>query len=337
MILSRSGHRLPRRPPRLRLRSAGRGGTMNFIDMRSLSGEARHARHARRLRVIGLRQAGATYVEIASQTGLSRTGVFDICKRFGTTGPGALVDGPNGRKNGHARLLLPAQESQVRSLIADGTPDRFSLAGVLWTPEGVARLIDQHLGIRLQRRTMRVYLARWGYVRHARMERSKVRAPQALQHWLDRDLPAIEARARLEDAEIQWAHEGPLTDVSGEPLLPAPSVAMLVAPGGLPGEGLVLSTVTNKGSRRWMMVHRPLDAAACIDFLRRLTRGRHHKIFLMLDRMHVPQAEVVKAWLAEHDELVEVFRLPRRGAVQVRPARSQGGLPLSSVDPADPS
>ncbi|OLI30721.1 helix-turn-helix domain protein, partial [Xanthomonas oryzae pv. oryzae] len=51
---------------------------MEATDMRSLS---RDARHERRVQVIRLRKAGQTYDEIAAQTGLSRTGVFDICKR----------------------------------------------------------------------------------------------------------------------------------------------------------------------------------------------------------------------------------------------------------------
>mgnify|MGYP000870908611 CR=1 FL=1 len=48
---------------------------MEATDMRSLS---RDARHERRVQVIRLRKAGGTYDEIAAQTGLSRTGVFDL-------------------------------------------------------------------------------------------------------------------------------------------------------------------------------------------------------------------------------------------------------------------
>jgi uncharacterized protein YerC len=56
---------------------------MEATDMRSLS---RDARHERRVQVIRLRKAGQTYDEIAAQTGLSRTGVFDICKRHEAAG-----------------------------------------------------------------------------------------------------------------------------------------------------------------------------------------------------------------------------------------------------------
>ena len=84
---------------------------MEATDMRSLS---RDARHERRVQVIRLRKAGGTYDEIAAQTGLSRTGVFDICKRHEAAGAKALRDAPSGRKSGDGRLLDAAQEAMVR-------------------------------------------------------------------------------------------------------------------------------------------------------------------------------------------------------------------------------
>src|ERR1700675_1801500 len=75
---------------------------MKATDMRSLS---RDARHERRVQVIRLRKARYTYEEIATQTGLSRTGVFDICKRHAAAGAPALRDAPSGRETGEGRLL----------------------------------------------------------------------------------------------------------------------------------------------------------------------------------------------------------------------------------------
>lgn len=82
-------------------------GVMEATDMRKLS---RDARHERRVQVIRLRKAGQTYDEIAAQTGLSRTGVFDICKRHEVAGAKALRDAPTGRQSGDGRLLDAAQE-----------------------------------------------------------------------------------------------------------------------------------------------------------------------------------------------------------------------------------
>jgi hypothetical protein len=76
--------------------------------MRSLS---RDARHERRVQGIRLCKAGGTYDEIAVQTGPSRTGVFNICNRYQTAGPKALLDAPSGRKSGDGRRLDGSPEA----------------------------------------------------------------------------------------------------------------------------------------------------------------------------------------------------------------------------------
>jgi transposase len=132
---------------------------MEATDMRKLS---RDARHERRVQVIRLRNAGQTYEQIAAQTGLSKTGVFDICKRHEQAGTKALRDAPHGRKHGDGRLLDATQEALIQKLIADKTPDQLKMPYALWTRASVAELIEHRFGIRLAVRTMGLHLARWG-------------------------------------------------------------------------------------------------------------------------------------------------------------------------------
>lgn len=266
------------------------------VDMRSLGADARYLL---RVQVIGLRDAGKTYGEIASQTGLSRTGVFDICKRHGTVGTMALHDAPNGRKTGDGRALDPAEEVMLRRLLVDHTPDQLSLPGLLWTPAGVAALISRHRGQNLSRRTVTHYLVRWGYVHHPRAMRTDGAAAQGVRRWLDQAYPAIAARARLDDAEIHWFHGTSLQrDDEG------PSRA---------GQGTVMSTRTNQGHWQWMTLPGVIDAPGGIDFLRRLTEPQTGKlVLLVVSRLCLPadDAQIVSEWLAEHDERIEVICLP---------------------------
>ena len=111
---------------------------MKTTDMRSLS---RDARHERRVQVIRLRAAGHTYDAIAAQTGLSRTGVFDICQRHASGGAKALHDAIGGRKSGEGRRLTSQQEAEVRKLICDKTPDQLKMPYALWSRGAVAELI----------------------------------------------------------------------------------------------------------------------------------------------------------------------------------------------------
>ena len=103
---------------------------MEATDMRKLSHDARHER---RVQVIRLRKYGQTYEQIAQQSGLSKTGVFDICKRHEQAGAKALRDAPHGRKHGDGRLLDATQEALIQKLIADKTPDQLKMAYALWT------------------------------------------------------------------------------------------------------------------------------------------------------------------------------------------------------------
>ena len=281
---------------------------MEATDMRKLS---RDARHERRVQVIRLRKAGQTYNEIANQTGLSRTGVFDICKRHEDAGVQALHDAPGGRKTGEKRLLDAAQEATVRQLITDKTPDQLKMAYALWTRGAVADLIEHRFGIRLPVRTMGMYLERWGFTPQKPMKKVYEQSPAAVKKWLDEDYPVIAARAKAEGAEIHWGDESGLRndDVRGRGYAPKGETPVIRVNNKRHGLS-VISTVTNKGQMRWKIFDGALNASILIDFLRRLIRGAKKKVFLILDNLRVHHAKPVKAWLAKHADAIEVFYLP---------------------------
>lgn len=281
---------------------------MEATDMRKLS---RDARHERRVQVIRLRKTGQTYNEIANQTGLSRTGVFDICKRHEDAGVQALHDAPGGRKTGEKRLLDAAQEATVRQLITDKTPDQLKMAYALWTRGAVADLIEHRFGIRLPVRTMGMYLERWGFTPQKPMKKAYEQSPAAVKKWLDEDYPVIAARAKAEGAEIHWGDESGLRndDVRGRGYAPKGETPVILVNNKRHGLS-VISTVTNKGQMRWKIFDGALNASILIDFLRRLIRGAKKKVFLILDNLRVHHAKPVKAWLAKHADAIEVFYLP---------------------------
>lgn len=281
---------------------------MQATDMRSLS---REARHERRLQVIRLRKAGRTYDEIAEIVGLSRTGVFDICKRHEEGGAKALYDAIGGRKFGEDRLLDATQEAQIQKLITDKTPDQLKMPWALWTRAAVAQLIEQRFGIRLQVRTMGKYLARWGFTPQKPMKKAYEQSPAVVKKWLDEDYPAIAARAKAEGAEIHWGDESGLRsdDVRGRGFAPKGQTPVVRVNNKRHGLSII-STVTNKGQMRWRIFDGALNTDILIDFLRRLIKGQSRKLFLILDNLRVHHAKQVKAWLAEHADAIEVFYLP---------------------------
>ena len=231
---------------------------MDATDMRSLS---REARHERRVQVIRLRKAGRTYDEIAAQLGLSRTGVFNICKRHEAGGAKALHDAPGGRKEGDKRLLSAEQEATVRKLIADKTPDQLKMSYALWTRKAVGQLIEQRFGIRLPVRTMGLYLQRWGFTPQKPMRKAYEQSPAAVKKWLDEEYPVIAACAKFEGAEIHWGDETGLRsdDVRGRGYAPQGQTPVVRVNNKRHGLS-VISTVTNKGTMRWKIFEGALNA-----------------------------------------------------------------------------
>lgn len=276
--------------------------------MRSLS---REARHERRVQVIRLRKAGKTYEEIAQQTGLSRTGVFNICSRHAAGGAAALKDAIGGRKVSEKRLLTAAQENAMRKFIQDKTPDQLKLPYALWTRAAVVQLIEERLGVKLAVRTIGKYLARWGFTPQKPMRKAYEQSPAAVKKWLDEDYPVIAARAKTEGAEIHWGDETGLRsdDVRGRSYAPQGQTPVVRVNNKRHGLS-VISSVTNKGVMRWKIFDGALNAGILIDFLKRLVKDAGRKVYLILDNLKVHHSKQVKAWLAEHVDEIEVFYLP---------------------------
>lgn len=276
--------------------------------MRSLS---REARHERRVQVIRLRKAGRTYEEIAQQTGLSRTGVFNICSRHTAAGSAALKDAVGGRKVGEKRLLTAPQENAMRKFIQDKTPDQLKLPYALWTRAAVAQLIQERIGVKLAVRTIGKYLKRWGFTPQKPMRKAYEQSPAAVRKWLDEDYPVIAARAKTEGAEIHWGDETGLRsdDVRGRSYAPQGQTPVVRVNNKRHGLS-VISSVTNKGVMRWKIFEGALNADILIDFLKRLVKDAGRKVYLILDNLKVHHSKPVKAWLAEHVDEIEVFYLP---------------------------
>lgn len=276
--------------------------------MRSLS---REAKFAKRVKVIELRRAGRSYVQIALQVHLSRTGVFDICKRHAVVGIVALHDAPSGRTKGDGRTLSAEQESLPRRQIIDSTPDELAMPEALWNRTAVARLIERRLKIVLPIRTLALYLARWGFTARRPMARVAHTGSHLLSRWLTDRYPLVSAKSKSEGGEVNWGAESKLSDEDAHP--PRETTAATtksIRARRVRRSPSMIYVVTNKGQMRWAAFYAPLDATTLVAFLRRLIRGERKKVFLIMDDLRVPHEDLVQAWLAEHEDEIEAFHLP---------------------------
>lgn len=291
---------------------------MDKTDMRTIGAAGRAER---RRTVVMLRAKEWSYETIAQHTGLSRTGVFNICKRIEAQGRTAIEDRPRGRPLGLCRKLTAQQEGQIQKLILDKTPDQLRMDFALWNRMAVMQLIEDQFGIRLTPQGVGKYLARWGFTPQKPIEKAYEQRPEAVQAWLDTQYPEIAQRAKAEGAEIHWGDETGLRsdDVRGRSYAPAGQTPQIRV--GKRREGLsVMSTVTNRGKVRWKAFEGAMNADILIDFMKRLVKDAKagganasagcKKVFLILDNLKVHHSKPVKAWLQENKAHIEVFYLP---------------------------
>jgi transposase len=182
----------------------------------------------------------------------------------------------------------------------------------LWSRAAVGQLIEQEYGIKLHVRSIGKYLARWGFTPQKPIKRAYEQSPDAVQAWLEGEYPAIEQRAKREGAEFHWGDETALvnTDVRGRSFAPAGKAPVTMTVGGSRQKLSMIATVTNQGKTRWMIIDEAFDADKLIEFLKALIKDAGKKVFLILDNLRVHHSKIVKAWVTERKDQIELFYLP---------------------------
>jgi transposase len=267
--------------------------------------------HERRKQVIRLHKKRYGVMQIVDLTNLSWSAVRAAIDLYDTGGMAALKPKPRGRRSGEGRSLTPEQEAHIRKLIADQRPEQLKLDFALWTRAAVGQLIAQEFKVTLSVRGVGKYLKRWGFTPQKPIRKAYEQSPAAVKKWMEEDYPAIAERAKAEGGEIHWGDETALvnTDVRGRGYAPKGATPVAYAPGTRQKLSMI-STVTNKGQARWMIIDGNFGADRLIEFLEALIKDASKKIFLILDNLRVHHSKPVKAWLADRIDRIEVFYLP---------------------------
>ena len=268
--------------------------------------------HERRKQVVRLHKKGIKVMQIVAMTGLSHPTVRATIDLFDAGGWAGIRPAQRGRNKGDGRVLSQAQEDAIQRMIIDKRPEQLKMDFSLWSRAAVGQLIEQEFGIKLQVRSIGKYLTRWGFTPQKPIKRAYEQNPVAVQAWLEGEYPAIEQRARAEGGEIHWGDETALvnTDVRGRSYAPAGKTPVAMAVGGTRQKLSMIATVTNQGKTRWMIIDEAFDAEKLIEFLQSLIKDAGKKVFLILDNLRVHHSKLVKAWVCERKDQIELFYLP---------------------------
>ena len=245
-------------------------------------------------------------------TRLSYPTVRTAIDLFAAGGWGAIRPTVRGRAKGDGRVLSQAQEDTIQRMIIDKRPEQLKMDFSLWSRTAVGQLIEQAFGIKLQVHSIGKYLNRWGFIPQKLIKRAYEQSPAAVQAWLEGEYPGIEQRARAEGAEIHWGDETALvnTDVRGRSFAPAGKTPVAMAVGGTRQKLSINATVTNQGKTRWMIIEEAFDGEKLIEFLQALIKDAGNIVFLILDNLRVHHSKLVKTWVPERQEQIELLYLP---------------------------
>lgn len=281
---------------------------MDKIDARTLP---LAVLNERRRRAVKLRESGMTLREVAERSELSVPTVMAAHSAYLSGGWSAVNVKPRGRQLGEGRQLSEEEETRIQKMICDRTPDQMKLPFALWSRQAVAQLIGTELGLKLPIRTVGDYLKRWGFTLQKPIKKAYEQRPAEVKQWLDEEYPQIAARAKAEGAEIHWGDETGLRsdDVRGRGYALKGQTPVVRVNNRRESLSLI-STVTNQGKVRWQVFEGAMHADLLIGFFKRLIKDTDRKVFLILDNLKVHHARKAKAWLAEHEDQIEVFYLP---------------------------
>lgn len=281
---------------------------MEKEDARKLSPETQEQL---RKQAIRLKKKGKKYVEIAEIVGVHRNTVSNWCKKYEREGSRGLKPKKRGFEKGQWRTLDATQELEIQGLIVEKTPDQFKLIFALWTRQAVQELIKIRFGLNMPIRTVGEYLRRWGFTPQKPLKRAYEQRPAEVQKWLDDEYPMIAKRAKQEGAEIHWGDEtGVRSDCQhGRGYSPKGKTPVIRLSAKRASINMI-SSITNQGKVRFMIYKDSMNAKMFIKFIKQLIKGADKKIFLILDNMRVHHARVVKEWLKDYTEKIELFFLP---------------------------
>jgi transposase len=277
------------------------------IDARTLSEEAREVVRRRAVEAV---MNGMSQTEAAEVFGVSRQSVAGWVKRYRQEGDKGLVAAKSGRPAGQTQLKGWQAAWVVRAL-TDKSPDQMKLPFALWTRQAVCELIERRFGVSISVWTAGRWLRKWGFTPQKPVRRAFEQNPEAVGTWLEETYPGVRDRARQQGAEIHWGDEmGMRSDHQTGRTWGLKGKTPVVAGTGQRFGCNLISSVTNRGTLRFMVFKERFTANVFIEFLGRLIKDAGRKVILIVDNHPVHRSKKVRQWLARRQGQIELVFLP---------------------------
>ncbi len=281
---------------------------MEKIDARKLSLENLELLRHQAVRLL---KQGRKQSEVAGIIGVRRATITSWWGKYKSGGKKALKLQHPGPNKGFNSILDVDKEKEIQKLIIDKTPDQLKLPFVLWDRKAVKELIHRQYGLDIAIRTIGDYLQRWNFSPQRPLKRAYEQQPKAVQRWLDEEYPKIQIRAKQEYGEIHWGDETGFRNDHhyGRGYSPKGKTPTVNLSAKRVSTNMI-SSITNQGKVRFMIYSKSMNAKVLIRFLKKLIKISERKIFLILDNLRVHHAILVREWLEDKKDQLELFFLP---------------------------
>ena len=258
-------------------------------------------------------EEGWTQTQVAEALGVGERQVRRWQKRFRRGGWKALAKRRRGRRPGEQEALTASQQQRMVEAIRSKNPDQLRIPALLWTRSSVRELIERECSVRLEVGTVGRYLRRWGFTLKRPTRRALEADPVVVEAWLSDVYPKVKARARRDGGVILWQDESGLRLdrlVAKQGYAPRGRRAIAPSTGNRQGVNMI-SALANSGELRFSIFEGRFTAQLFIEFLDRLIRSiPDRKIHLVCDNHTTHHAKLVKKWVAERADRIELHFLP---------------------------
>jgi transposase len=278
-------------------------------DSRSLD---QSAQEALRIKAVNALIAGKTQDEVAELFDVSLKAVNNWWKIYRELGlPGLRMKSRRPKSADEGGKLKGWQCASIVRTIIKKTPDQLNFGFMLWTRDAVAELIEDRFKVRLSKWTVGRLLMQWEMSPQKPVKKAYQQQPEVVKKWLDKEYPRIARKAAQEKAEIQWGDEmGVRSDDQIGRTYGKIGQTPVVKVSGQRFSCQMISTVSNRGTLRFMVFEGKFNADVCIIFLKRLIKDARRKIFLILDGHPVHKSRKVKSWIIANAAKIRLYVLP---------------------------
>lgn len=253
-------------------------------------------------------ESGESPEAVAAGLGINRRTIYRWLSAYHYGGAGALKAKPI---PGAPAKLDAKQMAKLARIIRNKDPLQLKFEYALWTLAMIRELIRREFGVKLSEVSVGRLMKRLGFTPQRPLYRAWQQDAQLVERWQQEDYPKLAARAKRENALIFFADEsGIRSDYHAGTTWAEKGQTPVVKATGRRFSLNMISAVNAGGHFRFMTVEGSVTARVFREFLRRLITGMDRKIILIVDGHPTHRAKLVKRFMEENAERLELVFLP---------------------------